>query len=190
MDADGTNRRPLCESGSPSWSPDGTRLLLNDWVEPNDVRPYNFSTGRTAKVNLAGHNFYSWPRWTGPNQLVACIDDGGRPDPLVLVDVSTPSEAKVVRTLWNRLAGPDFSPRWPVVSADTGHCYFITDAGNQRTINDLVPQSSGRGRITYLDSGGPRLSGLSLSPDGRYLLFIADRLDPKSSGGAPATIEE
>src|SRR5262249_39530400 len=36
MDADGSNRRRTCESGSPSWSPDGTQLLLNDWTEPNE----------------------------------------------------------------------------------------------------------------------------------------------------------
>ena len=35
--------------------------------------------------------------------------------------------------------------------------------------------------------GGPKLSGLSLSPDGRYLLFASDRLDPDSSNLTPVS---
>ena len=107
------------------------------------------------------------------------------PDSIVLLDVSRPSEAKVVRTLWNRSTGPDVFARWPLISPSTGDCFFIGDEGNKRTLYALSPGGGPRGRLSALEVGGPKLSGLSLSPDGRYLLFASDRLDPNSASLDP-----
>jgi Tol biopolymer transport system component len=188
MNADGTHRRRLGGDGAPFWSPDGTQLLINNWLEPPESEVYNFATKRTTRLNVPGRTLYSWPRWAGPNLLVACLGNERAPDSIVLLDVSRPSEARVVRTLWSRSSGPDVHPRWPVVSASTGNCYFIGDAGQERTLYHLSPDTDGRVRLTALEMGGPKLSGLSLSPDGRYLLFAADRLDPEPSGRAPVSI--
>jgi hypothetical protein len=112
---------------------------------------------------------------------------GNAPDSLELLDVREPSEAKVVRTFWSRSSGPEVHPRWPLVSASTGDCYFIDDRGDTRTLCRLTPGVP-RKRLSALAVGGPKLSGLSLSPDGRYLLFDADRLEPEPTGGAPGAI--
>ena len=81
---------------------------------------YNFGTRRTTQVEVPGRKFWSWPRWTGPDRLVASIGGERRPDSIVLVDVSQPSEAKVVRTLWSRSLGPDVDALWPTVSPSSG----------------------------------------------------------------------
>jgi len=188
MNADGTNRRRVCESGSPFWSPDGSRLLINDWLEPTESRIYSFATKRTARVEVPGRKFYSWPRWAGPGQLVAGIGGETAPDSIVLVDVSQPSEAKVVRTVWSRSSGPNVNPRWPVVSPSSGNCFFIGQVGDTKTLYSLSQDAAGRGRLSALEVGGPKLAGLSLSGDGRYLLFDSDRLDREPSGRAAASI--
>ena len=119
---------------------------------------------------------------------MACIGGKTAPDSIVLVDVSQPSEAKVVRTIWSRASGPNVHPRWPVVSPFSRDCFFIGDEGNTRTLYSFSPDVGGQGRLSALEVGGPKLSGLSLSGDGRYLLFDSDRLDREPRGGAPATI--
>ena len=42
--------------------------------------------------------------------------------------------------------------------------------------------------LSALESGGPKLTGISLSGDGRYLLFASDWLDREPRGSAPAAI--
>jgi serine/threonine protein kinase/Tol biopolymer transport system component len=182
MDAGGTNRRRVCESGTPFWSPDGTELLVNSWFEPTESKLYSLATKRTTRINVPGRSIFSWPRWAGPGLLVACIGGEKEPDSIVLLDLSQPSEARVTSTLWNRSTGPDVYARWPLVSPSTGNSFFIGDEGSKRTLYTLSPGGGPRGRLSALEVGGPKLSGLSLSPDGRYLLFASDRLDREPSG--------
>ncbi|MDR3618727.1 MAG: protein kinase [Paludisphaera borealis] len=188
MNVDGTNRRRVGDYGNPYWSPDGFDLLINSWGEPTESKLYNFSTKRTVEIKVPGRRIYSAPRWIGPGLLVACVGDERKPDSIVLLDVSRSSVATVVRTLWKRASGPDAFPRWPVISPSTGDCYFVGDEGNTRTLYSLSTGSDGPGRVAALDVGGHKLSGLSFSPDGRYLLFASDRLDPEPSGRASAWI--
>ncbi len=188
MNADGTNRRRVCEPGAPFWSPDGSRLLINGWGEPTKSRIYRFATNRISGVEVPGRKFWSWPRWTGPSQLVASIGGETAPDSIVLVDVSQPSEAKVMRTLWMRSFGPNVNALWPAISPSSGECFFIGNRGRTRTLYSFPPDDVGRVRLSALESGGPKLTGLSLSGDGRYLLFASDWLDREPRDGAPATI--
>ncbi len=107
MNADGTNRRRLCELAAPFWSPDGAQILLNGMLSHTISKIYDFETKRTTRIDVPGQSIFSWPRWVAPGQIVACIGGGIVPDSIVILDVSRPEEAKVVRRLWNRSAPSD-----------------------------------------------------------------------------------
>jgi WD40 repeat protein len=188
MSADGTDRRRIANFGAPFWSPDGRHLLINGMLEPTEMDVYDIATKRTTRIKVSGTSIISWPRWAGPDQLVACIGFGKEPDSIVLLDVSRPANAKVVRTLWRRGEGPDVVARWPLASSPTGDYFFIADEGSKRTLFALSPGRT-RGRLSALEVGGPKLSSLSLSPDGRYLLFASDRLDREPSIRAPESFK-
>ena len=134
MNADGTNRRRLCEFAAPFWSPDGTQILLNGLLAHTISKIYDFETKRTTRIDVPGQSIFSWPRWVAPGQIVACIGGGVVPDSIVILDVSRPEEAKVVRRLWNRGAASDVYSRWPVLTSPSGDLYFIGDERHRRTL--------------------------------------------------------
>ena len=105
----------------------------------------------------------------------------------MLLDVSWPSESQVTSTLWNRSTGPDVYARWPLASASTGEYFFVGDEGSKRTLYALSPGGGPRGRLSPLEVGGPKLSGLSCSPDGRFLLFTADWIGGETSSRLPGS---
>ena len=180
MNADGTNRRRVAPFGAPFWSPDGKRLLINSIFEPITSDVFDLATQRTTRINIPGRRIFSWPRWAGPNTLVACIGTGTEPDSIVLLDISQPMESRVVETLWRRSAEQDLYARWPLYLPSTGTCYFVGVEGNRRTL--LSIQRGEHGTASAVEGGGheDELGGLSFSPDGRYLLFGANR--PESRG--------
>ena len=189
MNADGTNRRRVAEFGAPFWSPEGQQILINTLSEPTECDLYDVSAKTRTRINVPGRSIFSWPRWSASDMLVACIGDRKAPDSIVLLDVSRPGNAKVVRTLWKRSEGPDEFARWPLFSPSSGVCFFVGDEGSKRTLYSLSPGGGRQGHLSALEVGGPKLSGLSLSPDGRYLLFDADRLDSEPSGRARESIK-
>jgi WD40 repeat protein len=178
MNADGSDRRRIAKFGAPFWSPDGKQLLINGMFEPTESDVYDFATKGTTRITVSGQSIFSWPRWTGPDQLVACVGGGQAPESIVILDVSRPSNAKVVRTLWRRSEGPDVVVRWPLISPSSRDCFFIRDEGDKRTLYKLFPYAGRSRRLLALEVGGPKLSSLSLSPDARYLLFASDRVEP------------
>jgi Tol biopolymer transport system component len=179
MNPDGTNRRRLCGFGSPFWSPDGTQILVNSFSDPTVSELCSVRTGGTTRINVPGQEIFSWPRWAGPGQLVACIGNGAEPDAIVLLDVSRPDHARMLETLWQRSRGPDVYPRWPLFVAGTGDCYFVGVKGDLRTLYMISQKSGDTGHVYEVEGAGhvDELGGLSLSPDGRYLLFGANRPD-------------
>ncbi len=183
MNADGTNRRRLCEFAAPFWSPDGTQILLDGLLNPTISKVYSFATRQTAQINVPGQSVFSWPRWVAPGRIVACIGGGVVPDSIAILDISRPAEATVVRTLWNHDAASDVYARWPLISPSSGNLFFIGDERHMRTLFSLAPNADGPGRLSALEVGGPKLSGLSFSPDRRYLLFASDWLDSERSRG-------
>jgi hypothetical protein len=176
MNADCTNRRRLCELAAPFWSPDGSQMLLNGLLAHTISKIYDFKSKRTTRIDVPGQSIFSWPRWVAPDQIVACIGSGVVPDSIVILDVKRPDEAKVVRKLWNRSATSDVFARWPVLTSPSGDLYFIGEESHSRTLFALAQHVPGRDRLSVLEIGGPKLSGPSLSPDHRYLLFASDWL--------------
>jgi hypothetical protein len=117
----------------------------------------------------------SWPKWAGPHTLVACLGD--EPDSIVLLDTSQPTTARVVETIWHRSPEQDVYARWPLFSASTGTCYFVGVRGIKRTLLTIKRGEGGRAAAVEGDGHEDDLGGLSFSPDGRYLLFGANRPD-------------
>jgi dipeptidyl aminopeptidase/acylaminoacyl peptidase len=186
MNADGTERRRVAEGvGAPFWSPNGERLMLNNFAEPSKCRLLDLATGHLQTVLVPGHHLISWPSWVDRGLLVAVISLTGRNDEaIVLLDVSAPAEAKIARVLWKRGPELDVLPRWPLYRAATGQLFFVgvegpnMAPGDPTGLRNLYEFSPGKDSPVAAMEPLPRadlLGGLCLSPGGRYLLFNANR---------------
>jgi dipeptidyl aminopeptidase/acylaminoacyl peptidase len=176
MQADGSGRRRVSEYiGAPFWSPDGREFLLCDFSERATV--INLETREAGVIAVPGHQTFSWPSWAGPGTLITALASGRDGDAIALLDVSKPAEAKIIEVLWKRGDDLDVAPRWPVYQADRRRCIFVGEEPMKRTL--LSVRRGGDGRVERLEPRGynDKLGGLAFSPDGRYLLFCADRPD-------------
>lgn len=174
MEVNGSERHRAGDYGAPFWSPDGRKVLINSNTRPTEVRVVNLETSEETLLKISLHHIFSWPSWAGPDLLVASIGvkEG---DTIALLDVSRPTEVKVVDFLWKRDEELDVTPLWPVYGPRTQRCYFVGLKGSKRTLYSI--QRGGPVRAKMMETRGyqDKLGGLSLSPDGRYLLFCADR---------------
>jgi RNA polymerase sigma factor (sigma-70 family) len=181
MRADGTQRRRLGEFGAPLWSPDGREFLFNTYADRPVSTVINLEAKEGGPIQVAGHRIVSWPSWAGPGTLVSVLATDGEPESIALLDVSKPGEAKVIEVLWKRGKDLDVVPRWPVYRPDTRCCYFVGPEPTKRTIYSVrrgeSRQARSMGVVEHYVPGmqAQQLGGLSLSPDGRYLLFQAHR---------------
>jgi Tol biopolymer transport system component len=181
MKADGSDRRRVGEFGAPSWSPDGREILTNRFAPPAVSTVINLETNDRVDVKLRGHELLSWPSWAGPGMLVSSLTTDGEPDSIALLDVRNPADAKVIDVLWKRGEDLDVEPRWPIYRPDTRRCYFGGQGDMKRSIYVVERGKPFKARrLEAVEHQRPgentRLGGLSLSPDGRYLVFQANRL--------------
>ena len=178
--ADGSDRHRVGVFGGPFWSADGREILINSYAEPTTSTVVNPETGVGGVVRVAGHQILSWPNWAGPGTVVAALTAKGEPDSIVLLDVSNPAEAKVTEVLWRRTPDLDVTPRHLVIRPGTRECFFVGVEAKRRGIYVVEADGSNRakplGVIEYQrQMQAQQLGGLSFSPDGRYLLFDANR---------------
>ena len=94
--------------------------------------------------------------------------------------LSNPAEAKVTEVLWRQTPDLDVSPRHLVIRPGTRECIFVGVEAKRRGIYVVEADGSNRakplGVIEYQrQMQAQQLGGLSFSPDGRYLLFDANR---------------
>jgi Resolvase, N terminal domain/Homeodomain-like domain len=109
-------------------------------------------------------------------RIMAIISTGQNDEAIVVLDVSNPARAKVVRVLWKRGPELDVLPRWPLYRAATGQFFFVgVHEPNKRNLYKLPPGEGGRAVQMQARARADQLEGLFLSPDGRYLLFNANR---------------
>jgi hypothetical protein len=95
---------------------------------------------------------------------------------IALLDVANPSQAKIVEILWKRGPDLDLAPRWPLYIPETGTCYFFgVDSNNNRILLRITREKPGKAERMEPDFQDDWRGGLSASPDGRYLLFNANR---------------
>lgn len=176
MKSDNTGRRRLDGYGRPWWSPDGRQLLVCSFSTPCELSVMDPETGDDRPVQVNGHQIYSVPRWASDRTIVASLG-ANFGDTIALIDVTDPDQGKVTEVLWKKGGDPDVNPTYPVYSPASGRCVFV-DAG---------PRGMALYRVTRGRSGPPHrleppghdkfLSDLAFSPDGRYVLFCADRSD-------------
>jgi dipeptidyl aminopeptidase/acylaminoacyl peptidase len=184
MHSDGSERRWIGGSGAPSWSPDGRQFLINSNSLPNESTVLNFETKDGGVVEVSGHQIFSWPSWAGPGTLVSALATNGEANSIALLDVRKPAEAKIIEVLWKRGGDLDVAPRWPVYQPDKRRCVFVGEEPTMRTLYSVQPGESLRARrMEVVEHQRPaqqhHIAGLSFSPDGRYLLFSANRPERK-----------
>jgi len=185
MQADGLGRRRVGQFGAPFWSPDGHEFLINSYSLPTESTVINLDTKEGGVVKLAGDQIYSWPSWAGPGTLVSAIARNDQPWAIALLDVRKPSEARVIEILWERTKDLDVIPRWPVYWPDTRRCYFVGEV--PQTKRTVYQVERGESRVAkplevvehQRNMRNQQLGGLSFSPDGRYLVFNANRPEPR-----------
>jgi RNA polymerase sigma factor (sigma-70 family) len=189
MQADGSERRRVSEyCGAPFWSPDGREILINDYPDgPTTTFVINLETKEGDILRVAGHQIFSWPSWVGPGTLVSALASGGEGDSIALLDVRKPAEAKIIEVLWKRNDDLDVTPRWPIYHPETRRCIFVgVEPGKfigvepgKRTLYSFQRGESGRVKRLEPQGYDHWLSGLSFSPDGRYILFCGNRPAPQ-----------
>jgi WD40-like Beta Propeller Repeat len=175
MRADGTDRRRVTHYGAPYWSPDGSELVIRTYTKPTDITLYNLRSRKVRTVTVPGQRLFSWPLWAGPGMLVAVIGAGAEGEAVTLLDVSQPEEAKIVEVLWKRNPSLDVEPDWPLYWPQTGRCFFVGLEPNKRTLYSV--KRGEPDRVTQMEPEGrdDEMGNLALSPDGRFLLFGANR---------------
>jgi Tol biopolymer transport system component len=175
MQADGSDRRRVGEFGFPSWSPDGREFLLNQDTKPTASIVLDLQDQEGGRLAVAGHRIFSWPSWAGPGTLVSSLGAGTDGEAIALLDVRQAAEAKIIEVLWKRGEALDVEPLWPVYSPVTRHCVFVGAGPTGRALYAVRRGESLRASRLGPEGENGRLSGLALSPDGRYLLFCANR---------------
>jgi RNA polymerase sigma factor (sigma-70 family) len=180
MGAYGSDRRRVADLGAPFWSSDGRKLLINSFSLPTTSTVLNPETGRGEVIRVAGRPILSWPSWSGPHTVVTAVTSQEEPDAIVSLDVHSPAEAKVTEVLWKRTSELDVTPRWPVVRPGTRQYFFVGVEPKRRGIYVVEPDKSNQARpagvVEYQrQMPAQQLGALAFSPDGRYLLFQANR---------------
>ena len=147
MNADGTNRRRLCELAAPFWSPDGTQILLNgllahdledlrlrDKTDHPDRRPGTVDLlvaavgcagpdrGLHRRRDSAGHHRH-------PGHQPTCGSEGG------------------TKALESGRSSAVFA-RWPVLTSPSGDLYFIGEERDRRTLSRPGSTPPGRSRLS------------------------------------------
>ena len=176
MQADGTDRRKLGEDlfGIPKWSPDGRRLLVTTFNSPCELTVVEDPAKPVAKaVKLDGGEFFSVPSWAGDSKTIVAVVKIGRDVSVSLLDVTEPEQAKVKRVLWRKGDGLNVAPFYPVYCAESGRCVFVgRNESRDEALYSFVPGRTKPQRVEPAGYSG-KIASLSLSADGRYVLFCS-----------------
>jgi RNA polymerase sigma factor (sigma-70 family) len=181
MEADGSNRRPAGDFGAPFFSQYGREFMINDFSDRfTTTIVMNLDKLTDGVLAVEGYQIFSWPSWAGPGKVVSSLATHQEGDTIALLDVANPAKAKITEILWKRGPELDIAPRWPLFIPDTRTCYFFgVDPSNNRILFKITREKPGKAVRMERDFQDDWRGGLSASPDGRYLLFNANR-PPKS----------
>jgi serine/threonine protein kinase/WD40 repeat protein len=179
--ADGSEPRHVTDFvGAPYWSPQGDKLLINGFTEPTECQVLSLTTGKQETISVEGYTLMSWPRWVGPDRVLAVIRRGGEEASIAILDVRQPPRANVLRTFWDRSKDLNVLPRWPVYEAARNQLLFVgVEWPKRRNVYLLSPDSGKPAVALQREAHEDQLEGLFFSPGGRYLLFNANRPERK-----------
>ena len=173
--------------GRPRWSPDGRRILSVGFGKSSALSVIDVETREVRPVRLADRKVFTIPTWVDPTTIVAAVG-ADAPTQVALIDVADPARPAIRSILWERGQGADLAPGDPVVDAATGRAFFvgmqfrdgkpageaIFEINPPRAPGELdAPPIRQRGFAPFTNEVGE----LSLSPDGRFLLFQSDHID-------------
>jgi WD40 repeat protein len=175
MQADGTQRRLFAPYARPIWSPDGKRLMMVTFSNPQNVSLLDIESGEKRPIRIDGYHFHTVPSWVSDGTVVAGIG-AEIGDTIALLDVSNPLDCKVKEILWKKGNDLDVRAAYPVYSARTRRCVFV---GYEPRGMALYSVQQGKSEPPKrLEPGRfDTITDLEYSPDGRYVLFCSDRPD-------------
>ncbi len=163
------------QGGFLKWSPDSKQLLIVSNSNPCELSVVNIATGSMKPVQLKDHRIYSVPSWVDGQTIVAFVRSP-KGFSVALVDVGKPEEAKVKETLWKRGDGTNIEPMYPVYSLSQKRGAFVGRDPKGQALYSFEPGKAPR-RLEPKRPLDPKIASPALSPDGRYLLFSADRVE-------------
>jgi Tol biopolymer transport system component len=172
MNADGNKRRRLGGSGRPLWSPDGKQILLVSFAFNPRLSLIEVETGLEQPIEISGKAFASVPAWVGKAATIVSVIHEEEVASIALLDLANPQAPKVEKVLWTPKTLP-VEPSRPVYSAKMKRCVFV--GSDSRGSALYVQEKDGTARLLEKDHFDPRLTGLSISPDGKTILFASDR---------------
>jgi hypothetical protein len=177
MQADGSRRKLVHGTfGTPFWSEDGREFLISTFSTPAEATVINLETVKAGIVAVPGYRLFSWPRWAGPGRMVACLGTGAEAEMVALLDVRDPAAVRIIEALWKRGQDLDLEPRWPLYRPETGRCFFTgVDASHRQTLFSVKRGESAHAPRMEAEPRPDRVIAQDFSPDGRYLLFSANR---------------
>ncbi|MCA9077287.1 MAG: PD40 domain-containing protein [Planctomycetaceae bacterium] len=184
MDLDGAEMHPLGIIGYPRWSPDGDAILISRNGGPTSLclQPHNDPVITLLNLRNCGCSFESNPYWVGDENTIVATIEGVDPGAeigvgetcIALIDISQPEACRIKRILWKQGDGLDVRILSPLFSPTSGKCVFSgrTEDGYQLFLLDDKQEGPPQaiklcGPVSYLDE-------LTMSPDGRYVLFCSN----------------
>jgi len=167
MNADGTQRRWLCQGKAPRWSPDGNRLLLinqklvGDGIDLFDLKHHEAKPAldRTYR-RIAG------AAWSPDGKRLAIIAiDAGKTELLI---VSADGDDRTAKVRYTGDIGwrPSWSPDGKYVA------FWIRDGADRRRLHRLEVDSENAPEMLQHQEESAFNSDPSWSADGKQFLFI------------------
>ncbi len=170
---------------SARWSPNREQFMtVQD--PPTNVIIVNVRPEKSGVLVAQGFSLLSPPTWAGEDLLVSAItaDDG---EAIALIDVANPGKAEVREILWRRTKGPDVSPTLPVYSPVTRRCVFVgLDQERIPILYGFTHGGSDSPKPLEKTPPDKNVEDLSISPDGRYVVFGGDRRTAKPAPASTA----
>jgi hypothetical protein len=151
---------------------------------PRQIRLMDADPEKSCDLQVAGQNIHSDPSWAGKGTIVAVIGPA-KGDMIALIDVSDPSEPKVKEILWRKEDGPELNPAYPIYWPANRRCIFVGVGNDGESLYSVVQGQAGSAKPLGPRRRDPKITQLSFSPDGRYLLYSVRGPGP-ASGDRPS----